>query len=893
MSDLKHSGELLDPSVVRVFELESPHALIETIDGSTTPPGRFRNSKLSLAVEESTGKLFVYDGESTNNVVFELGEHGEYFNTISYGLEGRYTFGSQIAIDNGEHSPNGALDPKGRYLFVPAFPTGPGHSFAYGPPAACPPTVESIAVTSVTESEAQLHATIEPCSLATTYRFEYTTQQRYEEEGNSFAGAQVAGASELSAGGTPVGVVANLTGLAPGTAYRFRVVAENEKGSDEAERSFSTYPGAEPGPVCENAALRTEASKLLPDCRVYELVTPPDTNAHPPVGVGRLGTYFATREASPSGDAASFEIEGGSISGFEATGSLAGDPYVSMRTEVGWKTTYAGPTPLESPQILPGSNSPDQGYSFWSTAGGEGSAAVDGETTTYLHYPDGHNALIGRGSLGTDPRAVGTLISEGGGHIVFVSGGSAPAVQLEPAAPPSGTKAIYDRTIDPVSGEEETHVVSLLPGNVTPAAGADALYEGASLDGKGIAFSIGKKLYLRYDDEETYEVGEGVTFAGVTEGGRRIFYLEGGNLFAFAVEGEETIQFTDSGDVTPVNVAADGHVAYFISPSVLAGPNPNGAGPVKGQENLYRSEEGSIAFVGTVTERDVKGEFGGSQTVDGLGLWAAAVGPGEFGTSAPGQLAIDPSRATPDGNVILFESRAPLAGYDPEGHAEVYRYDFAHEELDCLSCNPTQAPAGGEASLETLRQSQFDLQPLGPYAFVPNLRPDGRRAFFQSTEQLVPGDTDGLLDVYEWEAQGVGSCNREGGCVYLISSGHSHHPDFLYSVSESGDDVFFRTSDLLLPSDGDATPSIYDARVGGGFPQAGTSKCQGEECRPTLSPPPGLLTPGLLSGGEVPREPIRCPKGKRKVERNGKVRCVKVRHRHHHRRSHKKGRAGK
>jgi hypothetical protein len=867
--------------VVRVFELGAPHKLLETIDGSTTPAGEFL-SPPSLAVEELTGNLFTYDVFGSQ-VVYELSEDGEYLATIDHEMKGHFVNGAQIAVDNGSKSPNGAENTFGHYLYVPAYTSNPGHSFAFGPVEECPPEVESTSVAGVGEEEAKLQAGVNPCNLQTTYTLEYTTQKSFEEEG--FAGATIAGEGQLPATFSPEEVSSLLTGLEAGTTYRFRVFVENEKGEDEKEGEFTTYPAAEGQEPCPNEALRTGLSALLPDCRAYELVSPPDTNARSPLGVGWLGTYFLTREASPAGGAVSFELEGGSFSGNEGTGSFASDPYLSTRTEAGWGTSYVGPTALEAPGLLPGSNSPDQGFSLWSTAGGEGSAAVEGKSTTYVRYPDGHSALVGRGSLGTDPRAVGKLISENGSHIVFVSGGNDSAIQLEPDAPPSGTTTIYDRTAD-----EVTHVVSLLPGDVTPAAGEDAAYQGASLDGKGIAFSIGKTLYFRYNDEETYEIGESVTFAGVAEGGGRIFYLEGGNLFAFDVASEEALPFSSSGDVTLVNVAGGGHVAYFVSPSSLTSEaNPNGAKPVSKAENLYRSEEGLISFVGTVTERDVEGENPGNEVVDGLGLWISVVGPGRLGA--------DPSRATPEGNVLLFESRANLAGYDPEGHAEVYRYDVADNELDCLSCIPTLAPATGHASLQSVKQNQLDLEPFSSYALVANLSTDGQRAFFQSTEALVPGDSDKLQDVYQWEAQGVGSCKRQGGCIDLISSGQSLRIDYLYAVSDSGDDVFFRSSDLLLSADIDETPSIYDARVEGGFADEEATICQGEGCRPTLTPPPGLPTPGMApdqeSGNSKP--PKHCPKGKHKVTKNGKTRCVKKRphKRKHHRSGAKKKGAGK
>ena len=875
---VSESGPIV-PSVIRVFNLNAPHEQLGVIDGAEAPAGKL-NAFFSLAADEKIGHLFVYSGEAVQ-AVYEFTEIGEYLDSIEHGFE--YSTQEEIAVDNGPNSPNGALNPLGRYLFVPSHPSNVGHLFAFGAEVEpCAPEVKATGFTNVTDSEADLSASINPCNLETTYRFEYTTKQGFEEEG--FAGAEIAVEGQLPAGGNPVPVSAAATGLSPGAAYVFRAVAANAEGGSEEEDEFVTYLEPEEPKPCSNDAFRTGSSAFLPDCRAYELVTSADTNGRPPGGVGSLGVYFATRESAPDGNAVSFLTEGGAISGTEGTGSFGGDPYLARRGAEGWKTTSAGPTGAESPALIPGSTSPDQGYSFWRTGGSEGSASIEGESTSYVRYPDGHSTLVGRGTLATDPRAAGKLIGENGDHIVFVSGNiNGPPVQLEPSAPPGGTRAIYDRTPD-----EVTHVVSLLPGNVTPAEGEGASYVGASLDGRGVAFTISKKLYLRFDDEETYEIGENLTFAGIAEGGARIFYLKGGDLFAFDAEAEETIQFTVAGNVTPVNVAAEGTAAYFVSPSVLSGEeeNPDGAQAQVGQDNLYLSREGAISFVVTVTKRDVKGEWGGIEQIEGLGLWTEAVGPG--GAEVPGRMAIDPSRATPDGSALLFESRANLTGYDPEDHAEVYRYDLIEEELECLSCNPTRAPASGEAGLQSISEGKGELEPFSSFAMVGNLRADGRRAFFQSTEPLVVNDTDELQDVYEWEAQGVGSCERPEGCIYLISSGQSARTDYIYAVSDSGADVFFRSSDLLLGPDKDETPSIYDARIDGGLLEKGVI-CE-VECSKTLPPPPGLPTPAtppLGASGNVTSSP--CPKGKHRV--NG--RCVKRHHRHHRKASSKRKGAGK
>jgi hypothetical protein len=847
--------------VVKVLDLSAPHSLLATFNGSTVPAGGFVGP-LSIAVDEDTGHVFVFDQQA--NRVYELTSSGAYVGTIEHGFQ--FTPGAGLAVDNGLYSPNGGMNENGRYLYVPSHPNGEGHSFAFGPePQKCIPEVDSTSAAAVTETEAELQGVINPCSLPTAYVFEYTTQQSFDEQG--FAGATVAGGGQLPGGSVDVAAAAIADDLIPDTEYRFRLVATNDEGADQGVGSFATYPDTSPQP-CANDGLRLGFSALLPDCRGYELVTPASTNGRSP-RISNFGTYFAFRTASPTGDKVAFQIEGGSIPGSGSSGWYAGDPFVSKRDASGWSTEYTGPTPLESPNLIPGATSPDQGYSFWSTAGGGGTASVEGHETHYVRYPDGHSELVGRGSLGTDVAAVGLLISEGGGHTVFATGAisGTDAQQLEPNAPPEGIRAIYDRT-----GDGVTHVVSLLPGNVTP--NGNAVFRGVSLDGRGVAFSIGETLYLRHDNTETFEIGDAVTFAGISEGGSRIFYLEAGKLYRFDAEDGGVTPFTPTGSVVPVNVSADGSSAYFVSTGVLtSAANPLGVKAAGGKQNLYLSKEGAISFVGTVTERDVEGESADGRTFDGLGLWSTAASTGSF--------ADDPSRTTPDGNVLIFQSRAALTDYDSEGHVEVYLYDSSAGTLVCLSCNPSGAGPTGRASLQSESRVLADPEPLNPFAVVKNLRSDGRRAFFQSSEALVPRDTDGLQDVYEWEDQGVGSCARAGGCVYLISSGHSRRTDYLYGVSDSGDDVFFTSADQLVPKDTEETSSIYDARVGGGFAETLGSTCEGEGCHLPLPTVPELSGPRTSPAGKAtPRR--HCRRGQRKIRRHGKVRCVK-KHRRHHR----------
>ncbi|HET7418624.1 MAG TPA: hypothetical protein VFJ61_13460 [Solirubrobacterales bacterium] len=856
---------------VLVFELPSIDAnpsdpfsypLLEEIYGEDTPQGQFFAEKAqnSIAVDEETGHFFVDDIQATRHI-YEFGADYEYLSTIDQPFLTN-VFLHQMAVSNAPLNPDAA---NRHFLFVPIM--APYHEvFAFNPPSECPPTVETTEVGNVGEREAELRAQIDPCGGSTQYTVEI------EQAGTGIG--RVVGGGTIS-GNQPRRVIASAAGLLPGTEYSFRVLVANGKGNDSGEGLFATYSDAEIAGDCPNQVFRVGLSASLPDCRAYELVTPADTNGRPPKGLNNgNGDAFATLAVSPSGETASFQTEGGTLPGMEGTGAFNGDSYRSTRGAGGWSTVATGPNGTEASAPSVGSASLDQGYQFW-TAVGEGSAVI-AEPTHYIRYPDGHSELVGQGSLGTDPDAVGRFIAENGTHIVFTS-----RVPLEPKAPAGSRVSVYDRTSDGV-----THLVSLLPGNVTSPTDDDAVYAGVSADGSSIAFRIGTILYLRVDNNVTYEVGEDVEFAGINATGDRTFYVEDGDLFALDSSTGERIRFTSVGNATVVNVAPDGSRAYFVSTTAIsgAGENPLGTLPKAGKRNLYLSHEGEVSFVGIVTPGDVEGEPADAPAIIGLGRW----------TSAPvrnGRLAEDPSRVNPDGSVLLFQSRADLTGYGSGGVPQVYRYDSAGNRLHCISCNPTRSVEGG-ATLQSFETAQGTPPPFFSYGFVPNLRADGARAFFQSEEALVSTDTDHVQDIYEWEEQGVGSCTRPGGCVYLISSGHSSKDNFLYGISATGDDVFFTTEDILVSGD-ESTVSIYDARVNGGFPSQIAADCVGEGCRPGIGATPHLSTPGSAVTGakdNVRQKKVRhCPKGKRKVKRRGKVRCVKKHHKHRHHRSNKGG----
>jgi hypothetical protein len=205
----------------------------------------------------------------------------------------------------------------------------------------------------------------------------------------------------------------------------------------------------------------------------------------------------------------------------------------------------------------------------------------------------------------------------------------------------------------------------------------------------------------------------------------------------------------------------------------------------------------------------------------------AELDPAEF--NGAGAWAMSPS-----GKWFVFTSIGQPTGYDNSSPAcaegpgrcqEVYVYDAASEHLSCVSCNPS-GPPGGFSELG----SNFVL--ISGY-FDRNVMEDGK-VFFQSTDALVPGDSNGKLDVYEWN----------DGSVNLISSGTGDQEAEFRDASADGSNVFFTTRQQLVGQDTDDSVDVYDARVDGGFPSpAKVVACTGTACQGVPPAPPIFATP--------------------------------------------------
>jgi hypothetical protein len=614
---------------------------------------------------------------------------------------------------------------------------------------------------------------------------------------------------------------------------------------------MSSVLGAAPAvgqSACPNSASRAESASSfpLPDCRAYEQVSPAEKNY-----VDSLGVIFTVRGA-PSGEAVTFSslvpfpLEGGAGEG--SANVFAS--YLSTRAAGGWSSQSL------QPNVNPGNIEEPLGV----TEDLSYTLVFSGNQPPLVPEPE---ATKGRDAVYLRSNHTGVY------RLLFqVPQGEAFSFSLVAAA--AGDSRIFFETRDRLLPEalpgvpnlfewHEGHLslVDVLPegssseGGVAGWRGSQAEYfvqNAVSEDGSRVFFTDLETgyLYVRESQgnsdmtiavsKEAGEGGVGAEWQAATPDGSQVFYIEGGTLFRFDVQTRKREALTGEGAGVQgvLGVGGEGgSYVYFAASKVLAHGASAGAG------NIYVWHEGVISLV---TDQGEAIDWT-SHVIRSLG--GELIGPDE---------GVRTSRVSVDGRTLMFSSRGDPTGYDNQGSGnncgeegfvglerpcdEIYVYDAVRERLTCVSCNPSGAPATRDALLFKKENPSVGAPlVLFPWDLPRNLSVDGGRVFFETEEGLAPQDINGVMDVYEWERESVGSCppGNAGGCVFLISTGQSSEPSYFAEAGASGRDLFFFTRQPLVMQDNDELIDVYDAREGGGLAaqnaSAPVAPCLGEACR--------------------------------------------------------------
>jgi hypothetical protein len=729
-------------------------------------------------------------------------------------------------------------------------------------PAAGPPQIKAAWVKAVTATGAQIWMELNPNGQSTSYYFEYISDTAYRANppGDPFAGALKTTVATTM--GTVFLPVSRETSglLSAATMYHYRPVASHSGGAEKVIGPEHFFTTKDPGEEFR-----------LPDNRGWEMVSPIDKGG---------GAVAAPEELFDGGDlqaaAAASAVTYGSGTAFgEAPGAPPVSQYVSRREPFGWTTENVS-APSQSGAY---GNRPDGApYRVFSAdlsrallfgglacRGGlegcpapnqplPGSGAPAGYMAYYLREGGQFPSLLGAGDVAHSAVAPAQLeISFAAAtpdlsHVLLSSCAALTANATEvpdgPGQCDSTEQNLYSWS---ASGLQ---AVNLRPGNPvsTPGAAIAAPIGAVSEDGSRIYWTGGGGLFLR-EGAETVAVDEtgGAAFQAASADGSVAFFTKGGDLFRFTSAAKAASDLTPAGGVVGVlGISADGAYVYFQDAAGL---------------ELWHG--------GTITP---VAEGGPAMTL-----------PSDYPPAA------GTARVSADGLHLTFLSKAELTGFDnvdavtQQPDTELYIYSAQASGLEpsliCASCNPTGERPEGSASIPGVLVNGSTL------AYRPRaLSADGSRLFFETGDGISGKDTNGRVDVYEWEARGVGGCARVLGCAAPLSDAGQGGGQFV-DASADAIDVYFLTGDSLVKSD-PGSIDLYDARIGGGFPEGSEQViCVGDGCQ-SFPREPEDPTPGtLVSNPGNPPERVFGPKKKRKHH--------KKRHQGHAGGKHKHGKSGR
>jgi hypothetical protein len=700
---------------------------------------------------------------------------------------------------------------------------------------------------------------------------------------------------------------------------------------------------------CPNSTLGG-FSPVLPDCRAYELVSDPlDETYVPPgdeegtggtggngeyLGGGQPGLEYAF-QAAPDGERVTY-VGGEPNSGEGGNGFTSdsfGNQYLAFRSSNGWQASdvsLATNSLLALPLVS--EFSPDLSVQTVEGLVSSSKERVSAEpeapaecvqnelASTYSRDAAGLHALIATykpESFECGATAAG--ISADNTHIVLESPGAYVAGAVE--SPHFREKNIYDSVRgalhqvnvlpdgEPEQSPDAAVGVKLVPGS--PHEGGD-LDGAVSPDGSRVFWSTlagyeeePKALYARENDAQPQSpvVAGQCTMAGdactvqidASQGGTG---ASGGGFFWSARHDGSRVFFTDCSRLTAESTA-NAEAACLLPKSEIAGSKsaPRFTGNDLYEYDFERPVGQRLADLtvdhnsGDALGADVQGVVGASQdggsvyfVANGVLAGANAEGHAPVGgqpnlyllregvttfiatlAASDNTFAVGPglqpehpvgdweaplgwrtAQVAPGGAAVAFESTQQLTGYDSLGLPEVFVYQTGSQRLTCASCDPSGAPPDPSLGLGhrgTKLLGAF-LALSGQQFFQPRsiVEREGVQVYFMTSQSLVPSDRNGLQDVYEWESDGSGGCREAGGCITLISDAGSLSNSYFIESGANGRDVFFTTRSQLTAAGVSETLKLYDARVDGGRAEV-SQACTGTGCQGVPPAPPIFSTP--------------------------------------------------
>jgi hypothetical protein len=748
-----------------------------------------------------------------------------------------------------------------RYRLLATTATSLGGSAASAPLAFTDPhapAVDSATAENVSSAFADLHAEINPLGADTSYQFQYLTAAAYAENGNSFTGPDApvlapATPADIGSGG-PTGssdeaVLQQIGGLAPSTAYRFRVLASNEceagrqcltEGPDD---TFATLPQAFPG---------------LPDNRAYELVTPPDKGSAEDMfanAVGSNGEFENTTVGSPSesGDGFFLQETNAAFGSFPASTNNA---YVFSRALGGWAFTSLASPSLGVQSIVETLFDPsDFSRVALDDRSGSASSASGSRPLSLLGPPGGPYTTLRVDSavLEINEKAETAIVgaSHDLSHVVLES--TSHALAPGAAAQDNGSHALYESAGGGECSLESSNcaLLDLNPNGKLFTCGA-VLGQGSLSGTKHDAVSAdGSRVIFTAPDPFAENDGPGCWDGAETNAPQ--LYLRSGGATVEVSKPEAALK-SEKGrhPAIYVGAAADGSRVFFLSEAELTADDAGIHDP-----ELYEwRAEGTAGAGGVCAQTDgcltraSRGESGdaeaGLRTVpaisaDGSAVYFTANGVLASNSGAGG------AHAAPGANCVSIEGEGScnLYRYDTVSGATAYvatvsRYDYPDTEVTNQWWPEAHLP--NEVALSP--NANWYTTPDGDYLiFATSRELTGYSTAAASSQdcRLLPGSQgaqNGHCDElyryhFEPESESRGSlacvsCNPSGAlpvsnALFTRSAPSGPAAGPVRALSDDGSYAFFDTADALVSTDGNKALDVYqwETQGNGGCALAG------------------------------------------------------------------------
>ncbi len=700
-------------------------------------------------------------------------------------------------------------------------------------------------------------------SNAAEFWFQYVTDKAFSEKGWSSPVETLHENAGLGESSHLVGLV--VPGLKAGEGYHFRIVAKSALSvspaiGNEEHLVVPLVSGVGAG-GCSNQAFRTGLSAVLPDCRVFEQVTPVEKGAAQEPFHYRGGIQSAVL-VGEDGEHAVLEAPEVSYGSGTSSGQ---SPYLFSRngsSESGWSMVAGAPQPgtgiysvipqIYSADVTQGafelayepsekSESPEVEYKVGPIGGPYHKVASithedanlgnsNGESSGWVAANGDFSKLV----LATvDHELLGVETGTREGSDLYEYAGEGSLRQLNVTGSGSNTTTIGSCGARMVRGEEDIlPVASPRPEEVSARRASTS--HSVSVDGSRVLFeaipgkvcSEARHIYMRVDGSNTVDIGVYKFVSADAQDSRLVLRNGKEEIVGYNTE-------TLKEEALPAEQSAEDQELAFVGVPVLFAPS-------------------------------VGDTFAHPRFV----YWTPSTGTG----------------------------------------GQAFRYDSVEHLLECVSCASSSVSA--EPKQDAYMGDVLGLSDMngGLPDFVA-ASGDGDFAFFTTVASLVPQDLDGEIpaefvgelgvgngewlnagghvspstDVYEWRADGVDGCGVVQGCLALITDGLGGYLNLFLGTADEGRDVFFSSRSVLSPWSHGAEGSIgegniYDARIGGGVPPppARPVECEGDECSTPPSPPVDS-TPSSFTfagvGNLAPETVVKQPgkkKAKKKVKPKGK-----------------------